>query len=362
MTISWLVFAVILLFCVYRGYRQGIFGVLSRLLGLVASYAVSILYYESAARLLQEHTAMQGMVAYVVGGISLFLVASMIFSGLFWLLQKFVFNRWKNSTFSVTSGAALGLALGVFWGLLAVFTVSYINDMLLQKEGGQQKQATKSAAEKNYIETLAHQFVGKIVEQIATKSAVEPTVAKLGVALVKEPQKVMQQLQSLSNNSEVKALFNNPQNQNVLRNADPDAIAQLPEFKKLIKNAEFKQLMSTAGIQSDNTAEYERQVAAQFGDVWQRLDAVKTNERVVEILSDDNFKQQLQSQNPAVLLSDQRFMELVNILFAVETDSKEPVNTQSDKKDNRNSQPSEKVIYEWTDAQGQKHFSDKEAQ
>lgn len=356
MAISWIVFLIVLAFCTYSGYRRGVFGVLSRLLGLTISYAVSIVYYSAAAVWLQEHTALQGMMAYVVGGIALFSITNLVCSTVFTILQKVVFKERKVPAVVAASGAVVGLALGIFWGLLAVFSVSYTSDLLGLDQANQ---TASTPSDKTLVERWAHSFVGMVVEEVTTKTNVEPTVAKLGAALVKEPQKVTQQLQRLSQNSDIKKLFSAPENQQALKSADAAAIVQLPEFQQLVEDPDFKRLMVTAGIEANNPAQFEQQMATHFGDIWQRMDTLKNDPRAVEILSNGQFQKQLRSNNPTALLTDGRFMELVGILFE-RSDSKVQVNSSnlSDElsaEAGANAAPA--VIREWTDEQGQKHYS-----
>lgn len=345
MEITWVVFFCVLAFCIYRGYRLGLLNSLSRIVGLVVGYVIALLYYEWAAALLQRYTNVEGVLAYVIGGIALFVIANFVISLVFFITQKLLASRGPRSRMATIGGVFAGLVLGIFWGLLAVFTVSYTRDMLARADdAGTQRQH-------NAIERLAHDLVAKAIDKVAQLSDVDPTVRGVSTALARDPQKVSNQLRQLSQSPEVKSLFNGTDNLVVLRSADPNAITALPAFQQLLSNPDFRELMQAAGMNPDQGKDYEQQVARQFSQVWNRVQGLKNNDRVQTLLQDPTLKEQLEGRNPVQLLTNARFMELVQLVLSPVGSADKLVPSP------KNDKPTS--VYQWTDADGQLHFSDK---
>ena len=343
MDISWIVFFGVVAFCTYRGYRLGLFNSLSRVVGLVAGYATALMYYDWAAALLQRYTAVEGVLAYVIGGVTLFIAANFAVSVLYFGVRKVFFPDSSRSRVATVGGVAAGVVFGVFWGLLAVFTISYSRDMLASD--------SNSSRPHSAIERWAHDIAAKVVDGVAQASDVNPAVRSASVALAKDPQKVSNQLRQLSQSPELKSLFNNKDNANALRSEDAGAIVKLPAFQQLVNNPDFRDLMQSVGLNPDDGAAFEQEVAQQLGRIWNRVQSIKDSDKVQAILQDPGFKERLEGRNPIQLLTDSRFMELVQLVLSPTAAADKLGQSAPNDKPTR--------IYQWTDANGETHFSDR---
>jgi hypothetical protein len=128
--------------------------------------------------------------------------------------------------------------------------------------------------------------------------------------------------------------------------------------------------------QSDVKSEAGAQAAAEkMVEAWSRVQTIKHDPRVIAIISDPEFQQQLNSTNKLPLMMNQKLNQLTEIIFNSET---VPANGMGEYQvqdisgtatgartmpTNNNSATGEDTkpaatIYRWTDENGQVHFSD----
>ena len=118
-------------------------------------------------------------------------------------------------------------------------------------------------------------------------------------------------------------------------------------------------LTKSAGMldeSTDNADTVETTLARQLTSIWLRMQRMKNDQRVQEILEDPEFQRKIQSGNPLDLLTNAKLLELADIIFEdngdegiVEPGEGKPPNVSKENK----------TVYSWTDENGRIHYSDK---
>ena len=143
-----------------------------------------------------------------------------------------------------------------------------------------------------------------------------------------------------------------------------------PAFKELMNNPSVQALMSQSDVNSDagSQAAAEKMVQA-----WNRVQTIKHDPRVIAIISDPEFQQQLNSSNKLPLMMNPKLNQLTEIIFSSETmpangmgnyqiqDMNEVGASTTPATNNATDEDSKPAttIYRWTDENGQVHYSDK---
>lgn len=314
MIITWIVFAVLVAFFAYRGYRQGIWVAATRIVSLALAYAVALWYSGSLAPVIEERTVIQGLAAYVTAGLSLFFLTSTFLSLLFSLLGK-LFKGDKPSALSAGLGSVMGVGIGAVMGLAVVFCISYMAELLNKQGPGRELTA---------IEQLARSAAAHVSTWVAQAADMDPLSTQVGSALMREPGKVVEHVKNLQNDNQVRDLFNDPANQTVFQSGDADAIRALPAFQTFANNPEMEALLDVAGV--ENNAETQALLASQTGRIWQRAQALQHDAEMQQLLSDPELRRALNDGNPMVVLNNAKFMRVVK-LFLNEQDNP-PLATQ----------------------------------
>ena len=363
---SLIIFVAITLFFIYRGYRRGLLGSVARVLSVVAGYAAAFTFTGQVSQLIEAYTRLQGVLAFVVAGLALFIGAGVAINILFWGIARVLGKEGGISTASALGGAAVGLATGLLVSIIVIWTIGFVRETRVPSGA-----EVAAMAKPGGIETLANRIAGKAVGSAMSIGDASPEVTRLTAALAKSPGAIVQQAQRLSQSEELTALLHDPGNQAVLNSGDADALRSLPAFQQLMKNPDMQALAESTGLLDEaakNNQSADAALAERFTDVWGRAQRAKDNPRMQQILADPAFRQKVQSGNPLDLLGDEKLLELTNIIFdsKIEAVGVPTVITPSSSQLPAAGAPStatppksNKKIYTWTDDRGQLHVSDK---
>ncbi len=361
---SLLIFIVVMLFFAYRGYKKGLLKSLSRILSLVAGYIAAILYTEQVTAVLEFQYQLHGIVWLLTTALVLFFSTAIAVNILFWLFAKLLPAKDSPSTASSLGGATVGLVIGVIAAIAIVWTYAFVRDMRAADDIDAVANLKQSK-----IESLASRVASKAVNTAMSMGSAKPIVTNLSTALIASPVEIAQHAQRLSTSNDLNELLSDPGNQALLNRGDVEAVKNLPALRKLARNPDMLALAKSAGIvdeSASNSSVLETALARQVTDIWGRVNRVKNDQRVQEILSDPEFQQKIQSGNPIDLLTNARLLELADIIYsdeAVPDEAKKP-DSSSVKPDSSLQQTPEKEIkiFSWVDEYGRIHYSDTEGE
>lgn len=349
---SLVIFIAVIVFFAYRGYRKGLLRSLSRVISLVAGYIAAILYTSQFSTVVETQTPLEGLVALITASVVLFFGAALAVSLVFWLIGILIPERQNSSTASSIGGATVGLLTGVIVAVIVIWAFAFLRDMQTETELTESVKPNKSA-----IESIANRAASKAVKTALSLAKAKPVVTQLSAALIETPGELALQAKRLAESNDLSALLGDPENQNVLNSGDVEAVKALPAFQQLVNNPDMQALAKSAGMldqSTGGTASVEAALADQLTDIWARMQRVKNDQRVQEILSDPEFQQKIQSGNPLDLLTNARLLELADIIF------EDKDNRAIDESGDNSSSKKDKTIYSWTDENGKIHYSDKE--
>lgn len=357
---SLVIFILVVLFFVYRGYQKGLLRSLSRVISLVAGYVVAILYTEQVAAILDSQYQLQGIVWLVATALILFFATAVVVNILFWLLAKLLFPPSESTSIAGSLGGAMvGLVIGVIAAVAIVWTFMFVRDM----REVQFADATVSKTQTR-IESLASRAAGKVVNTAMSMSSAKPEVTNLSTALMVAPAEIAQQAQRLSSSDDLNSLLNDPETQALLNRGDVDAVRNLPALQRLARNPDLLALAESAGMlgnSNNNSKAVEAALASHITDIWQRMRRVRDDQRVQQILNDPEFQHKIQSGNPVDLLTNARLLELADIIFADETVPDETNSSEAKSMQPESSlqkKPAEEIkIFSWVDEDGRIHYS-----
>ncbi len=344
---SLLIFLLLVLLFAYRGYKNGVYKSVSRVCSLLAGYAGAILFTDDLAPLARAELGLEGVAAFVIASLLLFIGASVTLSLLFWLAGKRLLRAEGPSTVSSAGGAVIGSLVGVLLAIVVVWSFAFLRDMRAADE--------IADASPSGVETLANRAASKAVDTALKMSSAQPEIVGLGAALMASPAEVAGQARRLAASREMRDLLNDPANQRVLDSGDYAALRELPAFRRLMDHPDLQALARSAGLGAapGDDDEASTAVAVQLSDLWRRAQRVKNDSRVQAIVDDPDFRQKLESGNPLALIVDPRIIELAEIIFAAEAAAAAPP------AEGKSEAPrSETKIFSWTDSSGRVHYSD----
>ncbi len=386
MHISTIVFFALLAFFTWRGYQKGFIGSITRILGWIVAYPAAIIFTKPFAKWLMEHTALDGLIVYFIAGSAIFLLTSFLVSLLLNLLAKAIPENRVTQTGSKIGGASVGVLMGALVGLVVVYAMSLV---LTPKTKPQPQVLTENSAapaptnessstqqtiaphirdlEKandSFIEASAKKLIGNAAATAVDLTLHDKAATQITKAFVENPQTMLTHVQQVANDDQMKNLMADEKIQSLLTTGDTHALMRTPEFQELMDNPSVQALLS----QSDVSNEEGSQAAAEkMVQAWNRVQIVKHDPRVIAIINDPEFQQQLNSANKLPLMMNPKLNQLTEIIFSSETtpangmENYQIKNGMGENTSEDDSKPAT-TIYRWTDENGQVHYSDKPTQ
>lgn len=315
-------------FYTWRGYRKGFLLTAVGLFGFVAAYGICFFWVGDLARVLKG-IGLSSAAALITAIIVLFFGASFLLG----TLPKFILERSiKTNRGQVPIlGAGLGAIFGVISGLVLVWCFALVdNTVLAQKssigsastnQGNQTEPELKSdhAAQKplQILPNLASKMVGSIAAAGVRVSGTDRIETKALGAMLQQPDVFIGGIKSLSQSPQLKQFTADPKAQYLMATNDVSSLVQTQSFKALRNQPGMNDLiaMLEPGENTPSGQDVDRVLAEKLTFVWRRMQYLKHDARVQEILQDPQVNSLIQQQNPAKLLLSPKIHQLINLVM-----------------------------------------------
>lgn len=389
MQLTTIIFFGLLAFFTWRGYQKGFIKSITRILSWIVAYPAAILLTKPGAALLMQHTSLDGLIVYFVAGSAIFLTVSLLVTLLLTGVAKLIPENNATYTGSKIGGASVGVLFGTFIGLLAVYLLGLVLTpkpapattdpfAIDQPATETANPATGAAAtlpkvrdlnqaNDSFIEASAKKLLGSAAATAVDLALEDKTASQITKAFVQDPQSMLGHVQEMSNNGQMRELMADEKIQSILTTGDTHALMRDPGFKALLDNPSMQALLAQSDVASEEGAET---AAKKMVQAWGRVQTLQHDPRVIAIITDPEFQQQLNSANKLPLMMNPKLNQLTQIIFSGETvsatagekyevvDINERRTTNTTPSENADDKPPTQ-IYRWTDENGQVHFSDK---
>ncbi len=315
MDLGWLLLVAVIAGIAYRGFRLGLLELLSRTLSLPFGYFCAVLATGAVIRLLQTYTSFQGVLLYLLVPLLLLLGGIFLANLGFTLLEAYLGHRLAERAHT-WGGAVLGALIGCLVGVVLLWSVFFIRDIWPRQPAlaweNVSVQRFSSARFSSWVMGRAAAFSVGLVQD-------DPLVIAAAVAWMSGPGEITLGFQRLMVNRDLRLLFGDRANLQLLEPDRLDELRARPEFQRLADNPDIYQLARLANlVEVDSEQSFDHQLALKLSALWQRAKAVRQQPRWREIVSDHEFVERVRKAQPAQLLADPQVRELMGMMFAVE--------------------------------------------
>ncbi|MEZ5494001.1 MAG: DUF4124 domain-containing protein [Pseudomonadales bacterium] len=205
------------------------------------------------------------------------------------------------------------------------------------------------------------------MEAVLGDSAVAPIAAQW----VREPLSVGLALKHIAELPRLRALVADPKQYAVLLQGDINAVQRLPGFQALIADPQAMQLLQTAGLQGNSSAEQSAALAAMLSKYTRRVETLRATPEFQVLAADPVLAQRLQKGEWLGLLADTRVRRLVAAInsdsdpvtalaaMSAAPDSKQNTALEREVQPARSPEPEPvKLLYRWKDEKGRLHITE----
>jgi uncharacterized membrane protein required for colicin V production len=391
MHLSTIVFFALLAFFTWRGYQKGFVQSITRILSWIVAYPAAIFFTKPLAKWLIANTALDGLLVYFVAGCTIFLAVSLVVTLLLNLLAKLIPDNQATDLGSKIGGAGVGLFIGTILGLIVVYGLGLVinpktstpavtrtetptpQNIQPEQPGGRAENVpTLNDLEKtrdSFIEASARKLIGNAAATAVDLALDDKTTTQITKAFVQNPQTMLTHVERVTQDGQLQKLMSDEKIQSIMTTGDAHALRRDPAFRELMDNPSVQALMVQSDVDSDigSQAAAEKMITA-----WNRVQTLKHDPRVIAIVTDPEFQQQLNSPNKLPLMMNPKLNQLTEIIFSTETipangmnqyqvkdmDQMNRMETTPNAAEGEEEKPAP-TIYRWTDENGQVYYSDK---
>lgn len=308
----------------WRGYQKGFMASLAQILSLLIAYPAAIYLTNPLANFIFNRTAFSGMLVYFAAGSAIFFVVGLLVTSLI----KGAARAFPQSEFtargSKIGGALLGLVVGGTIGLIAVYAFALTqkpgaNDMAIASNlnPGQEKSSSDA-----FIESSAKKLISTAASTAVEFALQDKAATHITKVFAQNPQKMLGHVEKLSSEGELKKVMEDPKIQLLLKNGDTQALLNDWKFQQLMNNSDMQAIL--VDTEDTKSGKWSQEVAAEkMVDTWQRADAIKNDPRVMAIMTNAEFQQQLNAANKLPLMMNPKLKELTDIIFSNDYQSAE---------------------------------------
>lgn len=348
---SLIVFIAIVLSFAFSGYKAGVFSIASRVISLPTAYIITLFFTKDVGQWLQTHTELEGLMAYIVGGSTLFIISSATISLIFSTFQKLFINKdIENSPLSAITGALLNAAIGVFFGFLIIWFTGTLQTIYFNKNNKTAKVSNFSAT----VQNIASKTISSVSNKLTEKNIISETTA----VLLANPAENIERVSQISKSGTVNKLFTSHDSMTALESLSPSALRRSESFQNFVNDKNFIELAKEMNFSSD-VNEMQKEVAVQVTTLWAKIEKVKNNPNFIELIKDSEIKNMIESKNVYQMMNSTKIENLINIITSVEIEPIEYVEEKIQSEKEEATKPKEVKIYRWVDEKGKVHFSDK---
>ena len=338
-----IVFAVITLWFLVRGFWLGLPTVLVRLVALIAGYATAIFLAPGWVDWVDANTPLDGLSPYPATLLGAFFGSAFLVNLIGNLIIRFSLPEERRHSGKLPE-VLLNGAFGAEISLIAVWCVGLLQTAIHPDRAPTPPSALQGHADKLVASAMAG-FVGTVTPE-------EPQRAVMTQQLMANPAQTVSDLHYMANNAALNSLLRDPDTQRLMKSGDASQLKNSTAFRELARDQRTESILLTSGFlpEGTNSHNYEQALATQFIDIWSRVESVRDNPEFQGILNDPEYREKLQQNDLLSLINDDRSAELAELVW-----SAQPVDKPS-------SEQSGTDVHRWQDDSGRWHFSDKPAQ
>ncbi|WP_370979109.1 CvpA family protein [Agaribacterium sp. ZY112] len=301
-----LVFVVWVVAQSFFGWRKGLWLCLLDIAALVLAYLVSFFFGEQLTNYLSQFPSIDTHARFIAYP-SLFIVVNSVLP----FVLKHVFPALKRRSLLLSlAGAGVGGATGAVMALLAVWFVGIgMQTMGIEQPGlelGQQAQPLKKAASS---------LVSEATELGLRATGADPAQAQVMASIVAEPESVIQSVKELSKSEPLKHLVRNKRIQRMMATNDASSLAASDEFQQLVQDPAMSGFLNKLEQSGKHDQAAQTFLAEQFSFVWRRMLYTQNDPRVQSLFDDQQWRESLAQKNPAQLMADSKFQQLVSVIL-----------------------------------------------
>tara|TARA_R110002167_G_scaffold147775_1_gene340473 strand:- start:2850 stop:3797 length:948 start_codon:yes stop_codon:yes gene_type:complete len=305
-----ILFSIILLYYIYRGYRLGLGLVLARVVSLIGAYYLAITYAAKGATLLSEKTALEGLAAYFIAGFAIFIISSIIISIVLRILLHILGKVTDGKSALPIPGAIANGLIGVAVGLAVVWFANMANTALTNGE----------LPPDNLVNNWSQKLMGGAIDTVLSKQFPDaPQMVGVASYALKNPASSIKDGITLANDPDVERLINSKKISRMVEKNDLLGLMVAPEINAVLDNKTVQRILEGTNVLGDvdvtDKTAVKMRLTQEVMTTLIQVEAVKQNPRFKQLSRDPELNRMLNKNDVLGLMSSPKVKEMAEIIM-----------------------------------------------
>jgi uncharacterized membrane protein required for colicin V production len=303
-------FSIVLLYFIYRGYRLGLGLVLARLASLIGAYFLATQYAAQGATLLSEKTPLEGIAAYFLAGMAIFIFSAIIISIVLRILLHILGNKTDGKAALPVPGALVNGVIGVGVGLMLVWFANMASTALNNGE----------LPPDNLVNNWSQKLIGNSIDTVLSKQFPEaPQLVGVASYVLKNPARSIQDGMTLANDPDVERLVNSKKINRMVQDRNVLGLMVAPEINAVLDDKTVQRILEETNVLGDvdvtDKTAVKMRLTKEVMTTMLRVEAVKHNPRFKKLSSDPQVNRMLNKGDVFGLMNSPKVKEMAQIIM-----------------------------------------------
>ena len=308
--IAIILFSIVLIYHIYRGYRLGLGLVVARLASLLGAYFLAINYAAKGAILLSEKTALQGLAAYFAAGFAIFVVGSIVISVLLKIILSILGKLTDGKSALPIPGALANGLVGVVVGLVLVWFANMASTALTKGE----------LPADNLVNNWSQKLIAGSIDTVLLQQFPK-TPQLVGVAsyVLKNPARSIKEGITLANDADVERLIKSKKIKRMVQNRNVLGLMTASEINAVLDNKIVQRILHETNVLGDvdvtDKTAVKMRLTQEVMTTLIRVEAVKQNPRYKKLTRDPELTRMVRNNDVMGLLGSPKVKEIAQIVM-----------------------------------------------
>jgi len=308
--IGTILFSIVLLYFIYRGYRLGLGLVLARLASLLGAYFLAISYAANGATLLSEKTALQGLAAYFAAGFTIFVIGAIVISVILKIILHALGKLTDGKSALPIPGAIANGLIGMGVGLVLVWFANMASTALTKGE----------LPPDNLVNNWSQKLIGGSIDTVLSQQFPQ-TPQLVGVAsyVLKNPARSVKEGIALANDADVDRLIKSKKIKRMVQNRNVLGLMTASEINAVLDNKTVQRILDETNVLGDvdvtDKTAVKMRLTEEVMTTLIRVEAVKQNPRYKQLIRDPELSRMVKNNDVIGLLGSPKAKEIAQIVM-----------------------------------------------
>ena len=303
-------FSIVVIYFTYRGYRLGLGLVLARLASLLGAYFLAIHYAENGAALLNEKTELQGLAAYFVAGLSIFVISAILISITLQIILHMLGKLTNGKSVLPIFGALANGLIGAGVGLAVVWFANMANTALTKGE----------LPPDNIINHWSQKVIGGSIDAVLSQQFPQaPQLVGVASYVLQNPARGISDGITLANDADVQTLVNSKKIKRMVQKRDLLGLMTAKEINNVLDDKTVQRILDETNVLGDvdvtDKTAVKTRLVQEVMTTLVRVEAVKQNPRFKQLTRDPELSRMIKNNDVLGLMNSPKAKEVAKIIM-----------------------------------------------